>query len=377
MPFGHEAVLDLRAFEESLAPEPARTDGDFRLIDVVVRAEGIADDAQKTQDAVALVLFENRIEDIVGGGEEDHRAEKKPHGNQGAAQVHAEGIDEHADQRQQRHGQQAGVQVHHAGRDECHRHAEQDARQRQRGQIDQARAPLPGHHRFGERADQNDRHEQRHRRKQERHDEQRGDQQHRDAEPLVESLAVKHEEERAEHDARTGVVLQDDDEKRDADHHAHLEEVARTVDREGVGAHHAGQRESRGDLHEFDGLQAERTEFEPRLGTVHLAAEQQRAQQQRQSREIGRVDEHMVEPFVEQQHHERRGPRHADPHQLLHVEVREGEDIGRALVVRRRGDRHPPRQHDQHVQQDRPEVHSVKDTMAVSGHTKGNRCSYS
>ena len=50
MPFGHEAVLDLRAFEESLAPEPARTDGDFRLIDVVVRAEGIADDAQKTQD---------------------------------------------------------------------------------------------------------------------------------------------------------------------------------------------------------------------------------------------------------------------------------------------------------------------------------------
>ena len=220
-------------------------------------------------------------------------------------------------------------------------------------------------------------HQQRHGRQQERNDEERSDEQNRDAEPLVESLAVKHEEERAEHDARTGVILQDDDEKRDADHHAHLEEVARTVDREGVGAHHAGQRESRGDLHEFDGLQAERTEFEPRLGAVHLAAEQQRAQQQRQSREIGRIGEHMVEPFVEQQHHERRGPRHADPHQLLHVEVREGEDIGRALVVRRRGDRHPPRHHDQHVQQDRPEVHSVKDTMAVSGHTKGNRCSYS
>ena len=93
--------------------------------------------------------------------------------------------------------------------------------------------------------------------------------------------------------------------------------------------------------------------------------------------QIGRVGEHVVEPFVEQQDDDRRDPRHADPHQLLHVEVREGEDIGRALVVRRRGDRHPPRQHDQHVQQDRPEVHSVKDTMAVSGHTKGNRCSYS
>ena len=39
MPFGHEAVLDLRP-SKSLAPESARTDGDFRLVDVVVPCRG-------------------------------------------------------------------------------------------------------------------------------------------------------------------------------------------------------------------------------------------------------------------------------------------------------------------------------------------------
>lgn len=111
----------------------------------------------------------------------------------------------------------------------------------------------PVHHRLGERADQNQRHEQCHRREEERDDEQRGDQQHRDAEPFVQPFAVEHEKERPQHDARPGVVLQDDDEERNADHHGDLHQVARAVDREGVFAHHAGQGQGRGDLGELHG----------------------------------------------------------------------------------------------------------------------------
>ena len=64
MPLGHESVFDLGTLQEALAPEVARTDGDFGLIDVVVGAQRVADDAQKAQDAVPLVLFEDRIEDL-------------------------------------------------------------------------------------------------------------------------------------------------------------------------------------------------------------------------------------------------------------------------------------------------------------------------
>ena len=47
MLFGDEPVFDLGPFEEALAPEVARADGDFRLVDVVVGSERVADDAQE------------------------------------------------------------------------------------------------------------------------------------------------------------------------------------------------------------------------------------------------------------------------------------------------------------------------------------------
>ena len=373
MPLGHEPVLDLRTLQKALSQKAAGADGDLRLVDVVVRPQRVADDAQEAQDTVLLVGFEDRIENIVGRRQENHRAEEQPDRNEDIVQVGAVGINHHPDQRQQRHGQEAGMQIHEARRDKPHRHAEQDAPQGQCGKVNEALAPVAVHHRLRKGADQDDRHEHRHGRKQEREDEQRGDQQHRNAEPLVEPFAVEHEEKRPEHDARTGIVLQDDDKERDADHHPDLEQVARPVDRERIGAHHAGERQCRGDLHELDRLHAERPELEPRLGPVDLAAEQQCTDQQRKAREIGRVGEHMVKPIVEQQHDDRRSPCHADPHQLFHVEVRKGEDIGRTLVVRGRSDRHPPRHHDQDIQQNCPEVDTVEDTvMAVSGHTQGN-----
>ena len=259
----HETVFDLGPFEEALAPEVARTDGDFRLVDVVVEIAGIVQQPEVTLNAVLLVLLENRVEDVVGGGQKDHRPDEEAYQNEDIAQIRTVGVNRNADDRQQADDQQAVIEVEFPGGNQRCGCAEQDARQRQHGQKDDPRAPHSIHHRLREGANQNQRDEQGHRREQERDDEQRGDQQDRDAEPFVQPFAVEHEKERPQHDARPGVVLQDDDEERNADHHGDLHQVARAVDREGVVAHHARQCQRRGDLDEFDGLDAQRPQFDP------------------------------------------------------------------------------------------------------------------
>ena len=232
--------------------------------------------------------------------------------------------------------------------------------------------------RLGEGADEDQQNQQRSRREEERRDEERGDQQNGDAEPLVEPLAVEDEEKRTQHDARTGVVLQDDDHERHADDHPHLQQVAGPVDRERIGTHGAGQRQRRSDLNELDGLDAHRAEFEPRLGAVDLAAEEQCGDEHGQAGEISRVGEHVEEPLVEQQHDERGARSDADPDGLLHVEMRRGEHVDRILVIRRGEDRHGPQDDDDGIEQDRPQVEVPEDSgKTANGHRRGNRYSCS
>ena len=207
--------------------------------------------------------FEHRFEDIVGCRDEGHRNDEESRHEQDVHQPRAVGVDRHDRQRSERHGQQAAVDVHRAGGDESHERREDDGRERQRGEVDDARTPSAVHHRLRRHADQDQQHQQRHGRQQERNDEERSDEQNRDAEPLVESFAVEDEEECTQHDARTGVVLQNGEQHRDTDDHTHAQQIAEAVDREGVVAHHARQCQRRGDLDEFDGLDAQRPQFDP------------------------------------------------------------------------------------------------------------------
>lgn len=184
--------------------------------------------------------------------------------------------------------------------------------------------------------------------------------------------------ERAEHDARAGIVLQHDDRQRQTNDQTDLHQVARTRNREVVFAHHAGEGESRGDLDELHGLHAERAELEPRFGAVDLLARHERRCEQQQSRDVGRIGEHMIEPVVEQQHHDRRNERDAHPDELFHVEMRERKEVGRPFLVRSRNDRNAPRQYDEHIEQDRRAVHAVENpVVSATCHTRDNRCSCS
>ena len=156
--FGDEPVFDLGPFEEALAPEVARADGDFRLVDVVVGSERVADDAQEAQYAVALVLFENRIEDVVGGGQEDERTDEQSQRDEDVGEVRAVGVYGGEDHGREGRCEQAVVEIERSGGDQRHHEAQQDGRQHHRGQEHEARTPLAVHHRLGERADQNQRH---------------------------------------------------------------------------------------------------------------------------------------------------------------------------------------------------------------------------
>ena len=53
------------AVEEPLANEAAGADGKFRLVDVVARTLGVVALAEEHVDALALVGFEDRVEDEV------------------------------------------------------------------------------------------------------------------------------------------------------------------------------------------------------------------------------------------------------------------------------------------------------------------------
>ena len=140
---------------------------------------------RKLEDTVALVLFEDRIEDVVGGGEEDELdPTNSPSVMKMLARCEQVGVYGGEDHGCEGHQEEAVVEVERSRGDQGHDQTEQDGRQHHRGEEDEARAPLAVHHRLGERADQDQRHEQRHRREEERDDEQGGDQQDGDADHL-------------------------------------------------------------------------------------------------------------------------------------------------------------------------------------------------
>ena len=114
-------------------------------------------------------------------------------------------------------------------------------------------------------------------------------------------------------------------------------------------------------------------QLEPCLGAVDLAAEQKHGHQRGDTQYIGRVGPHVEILMVYQQQHQSHGPRYADPHQLLHVEVRHGEYVVDALVVGgcRYADQADSHQRD--VQQQRNAVDAVEQPLgrgvehAISG----------
>ena len=371
--FGDESVFDLGSLQEALSGESAGTDGDFGLIDVVIEVAGVVEQPEVTFDAVLLVFLEDRVEDIVGRGEEDHRSGEEPDEDEDVAQIGAVCVCGGPDHREEADDQQAVVQVELPGGDDCGGRAEENAAQGDAGQEDDPRFPESVHHGLGEYADQDDRYEQGHGREQERDDEQGGDQQHGDAEPLVEPLAVEDEEERPEDDSRSGVVLQDDDQQRDADYDGDFGEVPGAVDREGVPAHDAGQCECRCDLGELHGLHAHGPEFEPGLCSVDLASEEQGGDEESEAGEIGRVGEHVVESVVEQQHDEGGDPGESDPDELLHVEVREGEGPADGVVVGGRDDGDESGQYEEDVEEDGSAVDAVEYAVEpVTCHRRGS-----
>ena len=82
--FGHVAEFRLGAVEEALTPQPARADGNLRLMDVVAHVLDVLLHAQHHADALLLVVLEHVVEDVVGGVVVAHGA----HGKQGDEEVH-------------------------------------------------------------------------------------------------------------------------------------------------------------------------------------------------------------------------------------------------------------------------------------------------
>ncbi len=324
------------------------------------------------------MLPEHGIEDVIGGGEKNHGADEQPDGQKDAADIGPVSVDGDADKRQKRDGEQRGVERNGAGSDEVGGPEKEQTAERERRQIDHARLPLAAHHGLGEGADDNQRHQQDGGREEKRRNEQPGDQQNGNAKPLVEPLAVEDEEKRTEDDTGPGVVLQDDDEKRRADDRRDLEQIAGPRNGERIGTHDAGERQGGGYLDEFGGLDTERPELKPRLGTVDFLTEQKRSEEEGQPGEISRIGEHVDEPLVQEQDDQRGDPRDADPDELLHVEMREGERSERILLVSGRENRQGPGGDDGQVEEDRPDVDPPEDVAkTLTDHNKDNKYSCS
>ena len=86
----------------------------------------------------------------------------------------------------------------------------------------------------------------------------------------------------------------------------------------------------------------------------------------------------MDEPLVEEQDDQRGDPRDADPDELLHVEMREGERSERILLVSGRENRQGPGGDDGQVEEDRPDVDPPEDVAkTLTDHNKDNKYSCS
>ena len=320
------------------------------------------------------MLFEDGIENIIGSRNEKHRRQEQSDRNENIAQIRAEGINRYEDERQQCHHEQAAVEIHRSGSRQQHPEIEKQRAQCQRSQINHAGPPLSVHHRLGKRTDQNQHHQQGQRRKEERKNKEYGDQDHRNTEPLVQTFAVQHEQQRYEHDTRSCIVLHDDNQQRQTDHQSHLEKIPRPVDRKRAGAHHAGQRQRRSDFGELHRLNTDRPDLEPGLRTVHFTTEQQSGYQGQQSQDIEQISPLVIDARIDQQHDDRYGERYSHPDELFHIEMREGKNALRPLFVRSGEDSHEADQHDQHIDQHCPAIDALEQfTDAVIFHRPGNK----
>ena len=96
---GYEFQLGLRAVEESLSAESARTDGNLALVNVVACSCQVFLEAEQHVDTHALVGLHDIVEHIVGGVEEGDAAQCESSNEEVVAQARAQSlIDEYADE---------------------------------------------------------------------------------------------------------------------------------------------------------------------------------------------------------------------------------------------------------------------------------------
>ncbi|PAV70536.1 hypothetical protein WR25_16397 [Diploscapter pachys] len=116
--FGQIVEVALRTVEEALAPQPARTDRDLGLADVIAGAEGVTFGIEEDEDAISLIVVQRILE---GEGacdrdseratdEQAHRNTRQEHHRDAAAGDHQRGaeIGLLGDQRGRNADQQAG-----------------------------------------------------------------------------------------------------------------------------------------------------------------------------------------------------------------------------------------------------------------------------
>ena len=348
---GHEIELSLRPLQKALAAEAARAYSYFRLIHVVSPVLEVRLETQQVENALLLVNLHHVMEHVVDRAGKDERTEKQQYESQRIAYLVSVGVD----------GDGRGGQ--HDGRQDGRVPADRNSRQRSSGinqdrsegesrQIDRLAAPQSVGRRFACDTDQNQ-HDQQHRGlEQERQHEQRDDQEQRDVDPAVESLPEKHEQERAVHEGRSGVVLQHDDRDRQSEDGPYAEQVPEPVYVERVGTHVPRQRQRRRELDELGRLERHRADHDPRFGPVDLFAEKQYADQQQQRQPVERVSQHMVILVVDQQDRQGDEGRDADPYHLHAVALADVEYARVRIVVDGGVYVEPAHQHERRVYRD-------------------------
>ena len=160
------------------------------------------------------------LESVIDRVGESERSEEEQDERQYIVYFVPVSVGDHGSDRQHGGDQNGRVPAHADPQDGVEQQVEQDRAERQSGQVGDFAFPVAVRHPFADRADEDQHDQQRDRFEQERKDEQRDNHDQRHVDPAVEPFAVKHEQERAVYEGRTGVVLQDYDQHRQSDDHA-------------------------------------------------------------------------------------------------------------------------------------------------------------
>ena len=232
---GHEVVFGLRALQEALSREAARTDGNLGLVHVIAYALRVVELAEHDEDAVLLMLLQYIMEGVVDGENEDeHEGEDCQHLDDAFS---------------------LGYDVVHHGKDE---QAAQD-------DVHDLLAPNQG-----------------------KDKQEDGDDtcRHHPTGPR-EAFAVEHEDERHEDDGRTRVVLQQHqshgDEHDDSSHDLVLALLQVHIEAVEV----AGEGQGRGHFGEFGGLELDAgSEVDPGSGAFGGFAVDQHGEEAKEEEDI-------------------------------------------------------------------------------------------